>query len=408
MRYRAVVGLLTVTFVLAACGGEQATGARGDAAAVEEAVDVAAPDVAEEPPPPDVAAPDAGGDTPSLPPPDDVPGPDDVPAAEDVAAPDDVAVPADAPRDASVDAAPDAPADAPAPRRDPPAPRAYSRGRCPTLRGSPTNDGSLNTGFRTGSQTREFRLIVPRNYDGRGEWPLVFAWHWLNASASSFVRTGELETAAEQMRFIAVVPEALRNSNGDRTYVFSWPFAEFWGIPAEVTFFDDMLACVTEQFRVDRRRVHGVGVSAGALWVTYLSTTDRANYFASVESLSGGLGEVPIAWRIEYRPQANKFPAMVLWGGPSDWLGLSFEQASTRYRDELLRDNHFVMQCVHDMGHMVPPVDPPPGGGTRFRMLWQFFLDHPYGLAPGDSPYLRTGLPAGTPSWCSIPRRPGG
>lgn len=27
-------------------------------------------------------------------------------------------------------------------------------------------------------------------------------------------------------------------------------------------------------------------------------------------------------------PQPNKFPAMVLWGGASDWLILSFDQAS--------------------------------------------------------------------------------
>ncbi len=327
----------------------------------------------------------------------DIPPPPDVPA-------DDALPPPDAAPDAAPDVA-DAAADVPARPRDPPMPRAYSHGRCPTIRGGPTDATSLVTGFRTGAQTRQFRLIVPRNYDGSADWPLVFAYHWLNASSSSFVRTGELETAAEQMRFIAVAPDALRNGNGDRSYVFSWPFAETWGVPSEVTFFDDMLACITEQYRVDRRRVHGVGVSAGALWITYLSTTDRGNYFASIESLSGGLGEVPFAWSIPYMPQPSKFPAMVLWGGASDWLILSFDQASRNFRDALLRDNHFVVQCTHTMGHMVPPIMAPPGGGTRFRFLWQFFLDHPYGLAPGDSPYLRAGLPAGSPDWCSIARR---
>ncbi len=294
------------------------------------------------------------------------------------------------------------PSDRPRPpgRSAPPALRPYSRGTCPTLRVGPNAERGLNTGFRTGSQTRQFRVIVPRNYDGTEAWPVLFAWHWLNASSGSFVRTGELETATEEMRFIAVVPD------GQSAYVFDWPFAEAWGVPGELTFFDDMLACVSAQLRVDPRRVYGTGVSAGGLWLTYLSTTDRADYFAAINVMSGGLGEVPFAWRMEYRAQAHKFPAIVLWGGPSDWLGLSFADASTRYRDALVADSHFVIQCVHSSGHEVPPVPAPADGGTRFRPMWRFLLDHPYGLAPGASPYFRDGLPTGMPSWCSIASPP--
>lgn len=297
----------------------------------------------------------------------------------------------------AVDAGRDAgPRDAPPGRAEPPPVRAYSRGACPTLRRGPTSDAGLNAGFRTGGQTRQFRLIVPRNYDGAEAWPVLFAWHWLNASSGSFVRTGEIESAAEEMRFIAVLPDGLSS------YVFDWPFAEVWGVPGELTFFDDMLSCVSQQLRVDPRRVYGAGVSAGALWLTYLTTTDRADYFAAVDVMSGGLGEVPFAWRMEYAPQRHKFPALVLWGGPSDWLGLSFSEASTRYRDALIADDHFVVQCVHSAGHAVPPVEAPADGGTRFRPLWRFLLDHPYGSAPGASPYFTTGLPAGMPSWCDI------
>lgn len=325
---------------------------------------------------------------------------EDVAPAEDVPAP-----PDDAP---ALDDAPaaDAPAiDIPPSPRDPPPLRAYSHGTCPRLVGAPTSDASINRNFRSGGQTRTFRLVVPRNYDGTSEWPVLFAWHWLNASSGSFVRQGELETATEQMRFIAVVPDEQVRSNGDSLFLFDWPFAETWGVADELTFFDDMLACVSQQFRVDRRRVHGVGVSAGGLWLTYLTTTDRANYFASVEVMSGGLGDVLGVWRMEYVPQPNKFPAMVLWGGPSDFLGVNFDEASRRYRDALIRDNHFVEQCVHSSGHAMPPVDPPADGGTRFRPLWQFLLDHPYGLPPRTSPYQDAGIPSGSPSWCHVATR---
>ena len=325
-------------------------------------------------------------------------GAKDIAPVEDIAPAEDIAPVDDLP---GVDDVADVP---PAPR-DPPALRPYSHGRCPRLVGAPTSEASVNRGFRSGSQTRTFRLIVPRSYDGTSAWPVLFAWHWLNASSGSFVRQGELETAAEQMHFIAVAPDGQERPNGDRAFLFDWPFAETWGVPDELTFFDDLLTCVSGQYRVDPRRVHGVGVSAGGLWLTYLSTTDRANYFASIEVLSGGLGDVLGVWRMEYAPQPNKFPALVLWGGPSDFLGVNFDAASRRYRDALIRDNHFVQQCVHGAGHMMPPIDPPADGGTRFRPLWQFLLDHPYGMPARTSPYQSAGLPPGTPSWCHVATR---
>ena len=105
---------------------------------------------------------------------------------------------------------------------------------------------------------------------------------------------------------------------------------------------------------------------------------------------------------MDYVAQPNKFPALVLWGGPTDFLGVDFQKASMAYRDALRKDGHFVLQCVHTAGHAMPPVDEPTDGGTKFAMLWQFMLDHPYGLPPGTSPYKSSGTPSVFPSWCSL------
>ena len=277
----------------------------------------------------------------------------------------------------------------------PPEPPPYSQGVCPTLTGAPDRNGSVITGFPTQGGERELRFIVPSNYDGSEPWPLVFGWHWLNASSGSFYDDAELATAAEQMEMLIVLPDSKESAG----YIFDWPFVETWGAEEELVFFEDLLSCINEQYNVDLAQVHGIGVSAGALWITYLSTTDRIKYFASVESLSGGLGEDPFVWSMEWVPQPNKFPAIVLWGGAADWLGISFNDASIRYRDELMADEHFVVECVHDSGHAVPPIDPPEPGVTRFWALWQFMMDHPYGV---KSPYAN-GLPEGYPDWCQIP-----
>jgi hypothetical protein len=62
------------------------------------------------------------------------------------------------------------------------------------------------------------------------------------------------------MQFITVLPDKLRNDNGDKAFLFDWPFAEVWGVEAELIFFDDLLTCVSSQYAVDLNRVYGIGV----------------------------------------------------------------------------------------------------------------------------------------------------
>jgi poly(3-hydroxybutyrate) depolymerase len=302
-------------------------------------------------------------------------------------------------------AVPDATVEPPPPGRDDPPPLpAYGGGVCPVFAGGPTLDASLVTGFPSGGDQRSFRMIVPPNYDGSEPWPVMFAWHWLNASSSSFVNQGELESAAEEMRFLIVVPDHLENANGDKTYLLNWPFAEVWGAEKELQFFDDLLACVDANFNVDPRQIHGVGVSAGALWLAHLTSTSRADHLATAVSLSGGLGRDPFGvWDMMFTPQAHRFPAIVLWGGPTDNLVVvDFAAASTRLMDALIGNGHFVVSCTHDSGHAVPPIEAPPDGGTRFRFLWRFMAEHPYGTPAGTSPWQQAGLPPETPPWCEI------
>jgi hypothetical protein len=287
--------------------------------------------------------------------------------------------------------------------RTPPAFPTYSHGMCPTLRGGADVASTLNEGFESGTARRRFRLVVPRNYDptGTDRWPVIFAWHWLAGSSEQMLSEGDILASAERYRMIVVVPDQL-TVNGRNVNGFVWPFVDPTEAEPELVFFDDLLACVSSAYRVDPARVHGLGVSAGALWLTYLSTTDRARYMASVAILSGGLGSLLDAWRMDYVARPNKYPALVLWGGPTDRLGVDFNVASQRLRDALIDDGHFVLTCTHDRGHALPPFMPPPGE-TRFSFLWDFFAQHPYGLAPATSPYIARGLPGNSPSWCSIP-----
>ncbi len=292
-----------------------------------------------------------------------------------------------------------APADAVMP---PPLP-AYSGGSCPVL--VPGRNA-----ITSGGVTRELLLVVPSDYDPATEHlPVIFMWHYLGGSADSMLTNGQAQESADALRFIAVIPEK-RGDLGIEipfagTFDPAWPYLESASearVEEELTFFDDMLTCVAQSYAIDESCVSTVGVSAGALWTSQLAMR-RSERLASAIVMSGGIGPatsgIGASLGLEVRgwtEPARPIPVIVGWGGPRDQCGLAFERASHNLEAEM--GDHFVLECVHNCGHAVPPVDQAVG----LQVLYRFALDHPYWLRPGESPYLVRGLPDGTPDWCSI------
>lgn len=260
-------------------------------------------------------------------------------------------------------------------------------GTCPAL------EAGRNTIESSGAE-RELILVVPEDLQPGERVPVFFLWHWLGGSAGSFVDRGDVQTAADVFRFVAVVPE----EKGDLG--FRWPFTVNESeerFEEELQFFDDMLACVAEQFEVNESCVSSVGVSAGALFTAQLAQ-GRGKHLASFLSLSGGTGgEVIRPWA----GSSHVMPAMVLWGGPTDSCIINFDQVSRDLEQGLDGDGHFVLECVHNCAHGQPPFDVPMAM-TEFEPLWMFALDHPYWLEDGASPWLETGIPTDMPAWCAI------
>lgn len=273
-----------------------------------------------------------------------------------------------------------------------PAPLPTYGGTCPTL--APGRNTITSSG-----ESREFLLVVPDALDPSEELPVIFMWHWLGGDADGFRERGEVQAAADALRFLAVIPE----ERGDLS--LKWPYL----VPPahsdarrdeELAFFDDMLACVAEQYPVNRHCVSSAGVSAGALWTGQLAQ-HRSEHLSSILSLSGGVGTGSLIQPVrEWTGAAHAMPALVLWGGPTDFCGVDFDTASMALEDGLVAGGHYVVECVHNCAHSQPPIDTDPGV-SAFEALWRFALDHPYWLADGISPWMDTGLPAGTPDWCA-------
>ncbi len=290
--------------------------------------------------------------------------------------------------------------------------------------GCPTLVAGANT-ITSGSDTRSFLLVLPAGFSAEEHLPVIFMWHWLKGSAEDFLTRGDVQAAADQQRFIAVLPDSigatvfLLNLNTD------WPFditQTQARMDEELLFFDDMLACVEQQLHVNTSCVSTVGVSAGALFTDQLIQA-RSNMLASFLSLSGGVDDTIIK---PWTGATHALPGIVLWGGDGPptmdgdkdilgclGFGMDFSVASRDLETGLDANHDFMIECRHNCGHVEPPL-PTPAGMSKYAAMWDFALDHPFYLAAGDSPYLQTGLPAAFPSWCaigagnSIPRSGGG
>jgi hypothetical protein len=282
--------------------------------------------------------------------------------------------------------------DEPPPGAEMPDPLPVYAGECPTL------VAGANT-IQSGGATRAFQFAVPAGLDPAEKLPVLFLWHWLGGDGADFMEKGEVQPAVDAERFLAVAPEA----KGD--LLMKWPFLILdtaARMEEEARFFDDVLACVAEQFNVNPSCVSSVGVSSGALWTSQLAQL-RSRRLASFLSLSGGVG-VPGDIFNPVHPWSGAdhvMPAMVLWGGPTDFCGLSFATTSGYLEAGLVAGGHFFVECIHNCSHAQPPMVPPPGE-SAFTALWTFVFDHPYWLPDGQSPYLVDGFPEAMPEWCGI------
>lgn len=278
--------------------------------------------------------------------------------------------------------------------RDTPPPGAQLPPPLPTYEGvCPDLEPGLNPIDSMGN-LREFLLILPEDLDDSERLPVVFLWHWLGGDADSFLEQGDVQTAVNQYRFAAVIPEAKDD------LIFRWPFTILdpdVRVQEEYQFFDDMLACVAEQYAIEENCISSAGVSAGGLFTSLLAS-GRGDRLASFLSLSGGTGGAAVK---PWGGSPHKMPAMVLWGGENDFcVAVDFNNTSQDLETHLDEDGHFILECIHNCQHSAPPFDMAPGE-TAFAPMWDFVMSHPYWLEDGQSPY-ESSFPEGTPEWCGV------
>jgi predicted esterase len=212
--------------------------------------------------------------------------------------------------------------------------------------------------------------------------PLVFYWHGNGSNPNEApYGIGDAQVAAIKSQGGIIVAPTSDPGSGN----FDWHLTAGMGKDDDLILADEIVACAIEKAGIDVRRIHTMGMSAGALQSSQMAYR-RSNYIASVVPYSGGkLGDPPI------QDESNKFAAMIFHGGPGDEVLINFNTVSEALLGDLRGRGHFAFICDHGNGHKVP-ID----AGAA---VWQFLSDHRFGTAP--SPY-EGALPGGFPSYCSL------
>ena len=120
--------------------------------------------------------------------------------------------------------------------------------------GCPALARGMNTITTTG-KTRQFILVVPAQVDVAETLPVLFMWHWIGGTAQGFLERGEVQAAADDQHFLAVLPVSEGASVLGTSFNTKWPFDITQStdrMNEEFRFFDDMLACTEQQIAVNR------------------------------------------------------------------------------------------------------------------------------------------------------------
>ena len=244
----------------------------------------------------------------------------------------------------------------------------------------PTVAVGSNTGFVSGEVERSFELLLPDDYDPKLSYPLLFVFHGLGGSAAEFLDSNGIGEQAPAAGFLTVAPQASK-LGGSVAYDSVSPAEN----NVDVTFFDDLRTCVSDQLPVDPDRIHVTGMSNGGL-MTGAIIASRSAQLASAAPLSGGIS-------LDFADDHEPIPVLVTWGGKDDYgSDTDFHLLAGEMLEALSARDHFLAACNHGDGHEV--------NAEYWPWVLQFLNDHPEG-AEDPSPYA-LGLPEMFPDYCSL------
>lgn len=234
----------------------------------------------------------------------------------------------------------------------------------PTIACHPIVEG-ISTVSVSGA-SRSFLVDLPSDTSNMA---LLFVWHGFAQDPATFAREVVYDVPAA--KWVPFDPNAFPMPLLIVTPVdigLLPPAGLDWDIAAgtqDFPFFDGMLQCIQEQFRVDENRIYSFGFSAGAVFTNLLSA-EYPDLFAATISESGAWFNDPaqhsdvlvplMKWDWPDFDGADGGNVLMTHGGTKDFATvISLESANKKARPFLLEHGRTVVDCLHTFGHTLDP-----------------------------------------------------
>lgn len=231
---------------------------------------------------------------------------------------------------------------------------------------------------------RSFQVYLPDAGTPADAVPLVFLYHGVDGSGDGVLKETQFATLLKSESFVLVVPESAR-VNGTKLKTDWYYGSSLFGMDnPDLVFFDDMVKCASDQYKIDPKRIYVTGMSGGGLMTTF-AAMHRGAKVAAAAPFSGG-------YLHAFAAPAHKLPMLITWGGKTD---KAFEQDFDILAKELIgnfsKHGHFVVQCEHTTGHKWPLA--------MNAAAWAFLSVQRLG-----EPIVQfaSGLPSAFPPYCKI------
>jgi poly(3-hydroxybutyrate) depolymerase len=147
----------------------------------------------------------------------------------------------------------------------------------------PANPPSGRLPLEVAGVSREYELVLPKDYDGRTRFPVLFAWHGTSSSGDEFIDKyyGAIVDGVAG-RALIVAPDGLIENEGEWAGMTRWQLSNVDG-----AFFDRMLDTLNREYCIDPTRVFSTGHSIGAYFTNYLGCT-RGDRLRAIAPIAGG------------------------------------------------------------------------------------------------------------------------
>lgn len=245
--------------------------------------------------------------------------------------------------------------------------------------------------------TRHYRLHVPADLPTGKAVPLVLVFHGGGGTARGTERLTRFSDKADRGHFIVAYPEGIERSwNDGRDTAASRAHRDNID---DVHFVATMIDAISEEHRIDPKRIYATGISNGAIFSHYLAAR-LADRIAAIAAVVGGIAD-PFAARFD---PAQPVSVLIFQGTDDPLVPFDGGEVARGKRGKILSTAETVKKWVQRDGcapiartGAVPDNDPDDGcraewstwsscrGGTEVTLYTLHGAGHTW---PGGAQYL--------------------